>query len=172
MATTTNNGWTTPDNTSYVKDGASAIRTLGSAIDTSVGTGLLAWTSWAPVLSGGWLNGSQGVWVAKYAKIGRIVHVAAYFVLGANTTKGTTLTVNLPFTALNSAQQTNGYAYCNIGGNIYPLGLQNTSTTTITLATWAANGTYVTNNTVTSLLPAAWATNDIIYFGLTYESAS
>ena len=36
MATTTNFGWTTPDNTGYVKDGALAIRTLGSAIDTSM----------------------------------------------------------------------------------------------------------------------------------------
>jgi len=36
MATTTNFGWTTPDDTDLVKDGASAIRTLGSAIDTSL----------------------------------------------------------------------------------------------------------------------------------------
>lgn len=36
MATTTNFGWTTPDDTALVKDGASAIRTLGSSIDTSL----------------------------------------------------------------------------------------------------------------------------------------
>ena len=36
MATTTNFGWTTPNDTDLVKDGASAIRTLGSAIDTSM----------------------------------------------------------------------------------------------------------------------------------------
>lgn len=35
MATTTNYGWTTPDDTSLVKDGASAIRSLGSSIDTT-----------------------------------------------------------------------------------------------------------------------------------------
>lgn len=35
MATTTNYGWATPDDTSLVKDGASAIRTLGSSIDTT-----------------------------------------------------------------------------------------------------------------------------------------
>lgn len=35
MATTTNYGWTTPDNTDLVKDGALAIRTLGSSIDTT-----------------------------------------------------------------------------------------------------------------------------------------
>ncbi len=35
MATTTNYGWTTPDDTDLVKDGASAIRTLGSSVDTT-----------------------------------------------------------------------------------------------------------------------------------------
>lgn len=35
MATTTNYGWDTPDDTDLVKDGASAIRLLGSSIDTT-----------------------------------------------------------------------------------------------------------------------------------------
>ena len=35
MATTTNYNWSTPDDTSLVKDGAAAIRTLGSSIDTT-----------------------------------------------------------------------------------------------------------------------------------------
>jgi hypothetical protein len=35
MATTTNYGWATPDDTDLVKDGAAAIRTLGTSIDTS-----------------------------------------------------------------------------------------------------------------------------------------
>lgn len=38
MATTTNYGWETPDDTDLVKDGAAAIRTLGSAIDTTMAT--------------------------------------------------------------------------------------------------------------------------------------
>lgn len=36
MPTTTNYGWTTPADTDLVKDGASAMRTLGNAIDTSM----------------------------------------------------------------------------------------------------------------------------------------
>lgn len=36
MATTANYGWSTPDNSALVKDGASAIRTLGSSVDTTV----------------------------------------------------------------------------------------------------------------------------------------
>jgi len=38
MATKTNYSWTTPDDTDLVKDGAAAIRTLGSSIDTTVFT--------------------------------------------------------------------------------------------------------------------------------------
>jgi hypothetical protein len=38
MATTTNYSWTTPDDTDLVKDGASAIRSLGTAIDSTVFT--------------------------------------------------------------------------------------------------------------------------------------
>jgi hypothetical protein len=40
MATTANYSWSTPDNTSYVKDGASSIRTLGSSVDTTLFTAL------------------------------------------------------------------------------------------------------------------------------------
>lgn len=36
MATTTNFGWETPDDTDYVKDGAAAMRTLGNSIDSSM----------------------------------------------------------------------------------------------------------------------------------------
>lgn len=35
MATTTNFGWETPDDTDLVKDGAAAMRTLGNSIDSS-----------------------------------------------------------------------------------------------------------------------------------------
>lgn len=36
MATTTNYSWSTPDDTAFVKDGAAAIRTLGSSVDSSM----------------------------------------------------------------------------------------------------------------------------------------
>jgi hypothetical protein len=36
MATTTNYGWSTPDDTALVSQGAAAIRTLGSSVDTTV----------------------------------------------------------------------------------------------------------------------------------------
>jgi hypothetical protein len=40
MATTTNYGWETPDDTDLVKDGALAMRDLGQDVDTTLGTAL------------------------------------------------------------------------------------------------------------------------------------
>lgn len=174
MATTTpNNGWSVPTSTDYVKDGASAIETLGDAIDASVGTGLLAWTSWAPTLSGGWANGN-GTWTAHYAKLGKIVHVRGKFVVGSTTTKGTSLKFSLPFTANSNAVTTSSIpvAYAVVAGSqVQTLFGFVDATTTGQLYALNASGTYLTRSTVTATVPATWATSDEIYFAFTYEAA-
>jgi hypothetical protein len=103
MATTTNNGWVTPDNTAYVKDGASAIRSLGQSIDTSVGTGLLAWTTYTPVLTstGGTIT-SYTINSARYYKLGKIVHVEIDATVTNNGTGSGAKDFTLPLTARNS----------------------------------------------------------------------
>jgi hypothetical protein len=66
MATTTYFGWTTPDNTDLVKDGASAIRTLGSAIDSSMQyleggtTGQILSKTSNTDMAFTWINNDQG----------------------------------------------------------------------------------------------------------------
>ena len=66
MATTTYFGWTTPDNTALVKDGASAIRTLGSAIDSSMQyleggtTGQILSKTSNTDMAFTWINNDQG----------------------------------------------------------------------------------------------------------------
>jgi len=66
MATTTNFGWTTPNNTDLVKDGASAIRTLGNGVDTSFvylkggTTGQILSKTSATDLAYTWINNDQG----------------------------------------------------------------------------------------------------------------
>lgn len=174
MATTTpNNGWTVPTSTDYVKDGATAIETLGDAIDASVGTGLLAWQSWAPTLSGGWLNGN-GTWTASYVKIGKIVHVRGRFVLGSTTTKGTTMSISLPVTAAaNQVSTVSGAAtWATVAGtNTYLLFPQIASTTTITMFAPNVAGTYMTRANLTAAIPATWATSDEVHFSFTYEAA-
>lgn len=168
MATTTpNNGWTVPTSTDYVKDGATAIETLGDAIDASVGTGLLAWQSWAPTLSGGWLNGN-GTWSAYYAQLGKNVFVQMQFTIGSTTTKGTTLTCTLPVTAKrNNKQCFNPMA--RIGSSIFNLMAEFVGTTTFT--TYFDTGTNGQAGSITSAQPATWATADTIQFNFNYEAA-
>jgi hypothetical protein len=173
MATTTNNGWETPDDTDLVKDGALAMRTLGNSIDTSTGKGLLAWQSWAPTLSGGWLNGN-GVWTtAKYCQIGKTVLVKGQFTIGTTTTKGTNLIVSLPVTAVThtTIAEASGLVYwtpAGVGswGVVYP-----NTTTTARFLSYTTNGTYLDSAQVTATVPGTWATTNTFSFSLTYEAA-
>ena len=171
--TTTNNAWTYPTSTDLVKDGASAIQTLATGIDTSTGKGLIAWQTWAPTLSAGWANGN-GVWEAYYCQIGKTVHVDASFTLGSTTTKGTPMTVSLPVTAKRPGTNTRrviGTAIGYLGSGFYPLIPFQTTTTTFTPYLVTASGTYAQAGSITSTGPATWATSDSIHFSLTYEAA-
>jgi hypothetical protein len=66
MATTTNFGWETPDDTDLVKDGAAAMRTLGNSIDTSFvdlkggTTGQILAKASNSNLDYTWINNDQG----------------------------------------------------------------------------------------------------------------
>jgi hypothetical protein len=173
MATTTNNGWATPDDTAFVYQGAQAMRTLGNAIDTSTGKGLIAWQSFAPTLSGGWLNGN-GTWTASYAQLGKIVFVRAKFTVGSTTTRGTTLTISLPVTAaanqVSVVSTTSGF--CTAGGvNTNLLWGNMSSTTTVTMFAQSAASAYLTRASITATVPATWATSDDFVYNLVYEAA-
>ena len=66
MATTTYFGWETPDDTDLVKDGAAAIRSLGSAIDASMQyleggtTGQILSKTSNTDMAFSWINNDQG----------------------------------------------------------------------------------------------------------------
>jgi len=66
MPSTTNFGWTTPADTDYVKDGASAIRTLAGGIDTSMAqlkggtTGQILSKTSGTDMAFTWINNDQG----------------------------------------------------------------------------------------------------------------
>jgi hypothetical protein len=170
MATTTNNGWTTPDDTDLVKDGALAIRDLGQEIDTSVGEGLLAWKTWAPTLSAGWLNGN-GTYIARYAQIGKIVHVYLFFTVGSTTTKGTGMTFSLPVTAAANQTHANGNSFQEVAGTGFQGLIRLSSTTTAINQQIDANGTYLRTTGTSATVPATWATGNTVYFNFTYQAA-
>lgn len=165
---TANNAWPIPASTDYVKNGYDAIDDLGNAIDTSVGTGLLAWTSWAPTLSGGWVA-NNGTFDAKYAKLGKIVLVSFQFTVGSLTTKGTAFTTTLPVTA-RTTLSTPGLAFLDGSSNFYGLTLP-LSTTTLGVVAQNVSGTYTTGANVSSTVPVTWTTGDVISFSYYYEAA-
>jgi hypothetical protein len=168
MATKTNNGWTTPDDTDLVKDGALAIRDLGQEIDTSVGEGLLAWQTWAPTLAGGWANGN-GVWTAKYAQLGKTVFVSGSFTLGSTTTKGTSLVVALPVDFQDTSQHVNASVRLDCAGT--PFIGHVTANASNAIQIWAQNaaGTYLTRSVITATVPATWVTSNGFSFNISYE---
>jgi hypothetical protein len=167
--TTTNNAWTYPTSTDLVKDGASAIQTLATGIDTSTGKGLIAWQTWAPTLSSGWANGN-GVWDAKYCQIGKTVHVRASFSVGTTTTKGTSCIMSLPVTSSASTIAL-AVGFATIGGLQYCINSITNSTTSLQLVGINTSATYGYFAAFQAAVPATWATGNIIYLSFTYEAA-
>lgn len=166
MATTTpNNGWTVPTSTDYVKDGATAIETLGDAIDASVGTGLLAWTSYTPILSQGTsTNISKTVVYAKYAKLGKIVHANVRLQSTGTGQAGQAVIVSLPVTAASSGIPAGNGGIFDATVNNYTGWIFLASTTTAGL---------VSHNNSDNLVGAnpnfAVASGDFINFTFMYE---
>jgi hypothetical protein len=170
MALTPNNGWDLPDDSDPFKDGALAIRTLGNAIDTSVGDGLLAWETWAPTLSSGWANGN-GTWEARYCQIGKTVHIKATFTVGSTTTKGTGMIFSLPVNAAATTQYGAYNVVASVAGSGFLLIALITSATEITVQAINAAGTYATRTGITATIPATWATGNVFHLEGTYEAA-
>jgi hypothetical protein len=169
MATTTNNGWVTPDNTAYVKDGASAIRSLGQSIDTSVGTGLLAWTSYTPTLTNMTLG--NGTITARYAKLGKIVLVRITFTLGSTSAMGIAPIFSLPPSLTPSSGQAYPNGTCTIldGGIAGYVGTIEISTTNIQASVLNVAGTYPTFANITSVVPIVWGATDVLSVTAAYE---
>ena len=136
--------------------------------------GMGAWTSFTPTLSGGWSNGN-GTWDAKYALIGKTMHISAKFVLGSGTGKGTTMDVSIPsgFT-LKDYTRVGGFAglaRIAVYSSSVKLSLmyQGSSSTTVEIMDIGTSASYAGSNAITNTLPAAWATGDYIVLNFTVE---
>lgn len=187
MATSPLFGWEEPDDTDLVKDGAAAIRTLGDAIDTSMGdllggsTGQVlakasgtnmdfAWngasTSWSPSVFN--LTLGNGTLAGSYVKIGKLVHARLLITLGSTSSVAGTFVISAPTTA-------NGFINANVnyedaGVNVYP-GFYEQFMNDLYLRAGTATTTYVTNAALSSTIPFTWGSGDKIYLAMTYEEA-
>jgi hypothetical protein len=128
MATTSLNGWSIPADTDLVRNGASAIRTLGNAIDGDLGK--LSYTNITPSSVGtGWVLGTGNSASANYCSLGKTVFFDGVVTFGTSAAAGSgTLAIDLPINASTNSTEWIGNGMYISGSDQYPLTLRVTST--------------------------------------------
>jgi hypothetical protein len=169
MPTTTNNGWSYPSSTDLVKDGATNFQTLATGIDTSVGTGLLAWQSYTPSV-GSWSIGN-GVFDSKYVKIGKTV------IWNMKVTSGSTTVYGNPSFTL-PVQAAVGNSYMNpavvgmlVAGSFFQGFVWVSTVSQVNISVSNAASTYLTVSSLSTSVPATWNTGSTINFCIVYQAA-
>jgi hypothetical protein len=197
MATTTPNfGWSVPTSSDLVKNGATAIETLGDAIDASLvdlkgGTtgqvlskasntdmdfvwaadaGGFTYTAWTPTFSGTTVG--NGTLTARYAQSGKMVHAYLKLVLGSTSSVSGNTTITLPVTAASSSGGIRGTgAILDSGVRWYTAAIDLNATTSATLVAVGANLTNAFEDYFSSTVPMTWTTGDTMAFSFIYEAA-
>jgi hypothetical protein len=188
MATTTNFGWETPDDTDFVKDGAAAIRTLGSSIDTSLvdlkggTTGQLlakssntdmdfswvgSWTTWTPTVAN-FVKGN-GTETARYVKIGSLVHLYYDFIFGSTSSISSRPEISLPVN--QSYNQIIVPVRILDSGTTVFFGMATLAGSNAFVELQATNSTYSAQSFPDATNPMTWTTGDRFTFQATYEVA-
>jgi len=172
--TTTNNAWAIPQSTDLVTNGATAMATLGQAIDTSVGKGLIAWQSYTPTYTN--LTVGNGTHASYYRQLGKNVEVRIKFTFGSTSAMGTLPTATLPVTAnSNAVGNISGstFFFDSSAGAGYPGWVSISTSTTCSPQAFGSAGTYANNSGVSNTIPfgVAWANSDQIWLSFTYEAA-
>jgi hypothetical protein len=177
MATTTPNfGWTVPTSTDLVKDGATAIETLGDAIDASLSsldTGVAgAWISFTPTFTNFTIG--NGTLIAAYKQYGKLVVVRGSVTLGSTSSMGTAMVISHPITgrtAINGNTIIGSGAIIDTGTQTYQTLMNYNSTTGIKMFISNVGGTYPTYTNLSATVPMTWTTNDEFMWYYSYEAA-
>jgi hypothetical protein len=106
MASTPNFAWPTPDDTDPVGDGALDMRSLGNAIDSTLGD---AWIAYTPTFTQG-ATITKTVQNARYKKIGKTVVVQVYLIATSAGTAANIVYIGLPVNARTGNSTTTGVA--------------------------------------------------------------
>jgi hypothetical protein len=153
MATTTNFGWETPDDTDLVKDGAAAIRTLGNSIDTSFldlkggTTGQILAKASNSNLDYTWINNDQG----------DITEVAAGTGISGGGTSGAVTITNSMATAIDAKGDliagtgADTFSRLAVGTNGHVLTADSTTGTGLKWAATAGGLTFISRTTFSNV---------------------
>jgi len=169
--TTANNAWPYPTDTDYVYLGAQAIEALADGIDTSTGTGLLAWTSYTPTFTNFTL-GNGTITLAKFKQLGKLVFVKVLVTLGSTSSVSGRIGFTLPVTATSDNFDRNiGTAGLTAGATGAQGFVAIGTTTRADLYAVLASGTYTTSTNTSSTIPGTWTTGNTWSTAFTYEAA-
>lgn len=194
MATTTNFGWETPDDTDLVKDGAAAIRTALGGVDTSFvdlkggttgqvlakasntdldftwGSSGFTYTTWTPTFAGTTVG--NGTLTARYAQNGKMVHAYLKLVFGSTSSVSGNTTITLPVTASSNATGTRGTgAILDAGVRWYTAAADMNGASQVTMVAINSSSTNAYEDYFSSTVPMTWTTGDTLAFSIVYEAA-
>jgi hypothetical protein len=195
MATTTPNfGWSVPTSSDLVKNGATAIETLGDSIDASLvdlkggttgqvlakttGTdmdftwttpsSIGSWTAFTPSRSN--ITVGNGTEVARYQKVGKTTNVFYQLTLGSTSSIGNTPSISTPSTSAQSVFYS-GFVMMQDTGNTSYFGAVLIISGTAYPQAQVANGTYTNAANVTSTVPFTWNSTDVLVMQFSYEES-
>jgi hypothetical protein len=170
MASTPNFAWPTPDDTDPVGDGALDMRSLGNAIDATLGA---SWISYTPSL-GPWVQGN-GTFYARYYRLKNFVTFEMQFVVGSTSvTSGLGPLFSLPVVPRVGSRWAYGFSGFALDvsvGTQAPLRAWPVSTNNFYPVLTNTTTTYGDTYYISGTTPFTWANGDILLMFGTYEAA-
>jgi hypothetical protein len=152
---------TTPINSTALNTIDVGVKTVSDTVDGFTG----AWTAYTPTLT----NTTAPITVARYVKIGKIVHFyVALTLTGAQVTG--LVGISLPPFAMLNVNSGNFDVKIFDAGLPYPGMAVAGTTSRVDCYALLASGTYAAGAAFTNLIPFTWAATDQIVVSGTYES--
>lgn len=175
MGTTTNNAWPYPASTDPAGNGATNIQQLAQGIDTSVGTGLLAWTDYDTFTLGGtgWTWGSPTK-NGRYSQLGKMVHFDYTITIVGTPTMGTGApSFSLPVAAnTNTSEYMSTMTFADVSsGIVYAMNFSIENTTAVGYIQTVSGTNIRVQGWTSTTTPASLAAGDIIRLTGWYEAA-